>query len=136
MAELVAERLAAFVEDYRRRPWAPGIDVDCCLALAEWAMWLGHEDPAPHLRGAYADDEGFRAIIANAGGVVPIVERCAAKIGGKRIDAPRPGAIGVIGSPANMQRQWGAIFDGKHWLVRFRDDLGPMTAATLAIWEI
>lgn len=99
-------------------------------------MWLGHPDPAAHLRGTYTDDDGFRSIIAQAGGVEPVVQPCADTIGGRRIERPRLGAIGVIGSPTNIQRQWGAIFDGNRWLVRFRDNVAPMTARALAIWEI
>ncbi|XKM40320.1 DUF6950 family protein [Rhizobium ruizarguesonis] len=139
MAELVvvpsARALAAFFADHNTRHWRP-CQVDCCMFLASWAMWLGHSDPASHLRGTYDSDDGFRAIIAGAGGVVPVVERCVASIGGHRADGPQLGVIGVIGSPTNIQRQWGAIFDGERWLVRFHDHVGPMAARPLAIWKI
>ena len=134
MAELV-ERLAAFTAANDVLPWNPGT-VDCCIVLADWAIWLGHPDPAAHLRGAYDSDDGFRSIIDAAGGVVPIVARCVSNIGGVRIARPITGAVGVIGSPHNIQRQWGAIFDGRKWLVRFTNGFSPMAASPLAIWKI
>ncbi len=127
--------LAAFFAAHDVKRWNPG-SVDCCLALASWAIWLGHPDPAEHLRGAYDTEEGFRHIISSAGGVVPVVRRCVERIHGRRINLPQPGAIGVIGSPTVHQRQFGAIFDGSHWRVRFISGFGRMVAAPLAIWEI
>lgn len=129
------ETLREYFRDHARQAWRPG-EVDCCLFLASWAMWLGHPDPAPHLRGTYNCDDGFRAIIHAAGGVVPVVERCAGLIGGKRIQQPVCGSIGVIGSKANIDHQYGAIFDGTRWNVRFIHSIGPMTASPLAIWSI
>lgn len=105
------------------------------MVLADWAMWLGHPDPATHLRAAYDSEDGFRAIIAHHQGVVPLVATCIPR-SGKRIQRPVAGAIGVIGSPTNIQRQFGAIHDGEGWLVRMRDGFGRMTARTLAAWRI
>lgn len=129
------ETLASFLAAHDAKPWKPGT-VDCCLALASWAIWLGHRDPAPHLRGIYDSEDGFRAIISAAGGVVPVVARCADRIGGKIVTAPKAGAIGVIGSPHVHDRQFGAIFDGSRWRVRFIKGFGQMAARPLAIWEI
>jgi len=128
--------LREFLRAYGEKPWRPGVDVDCCLFLASWALWLGHPDPAPHLRGTYDSDEGFRMIVSQAGGVVPLVSNCAALIGGRRVQRPTCGAIGVIGSPSNIHRQFGAIHNGERWLVRFRNSVGSMVATPLAIWKI
>ncbi|PKA40656.1 hypothetical protein CWR43_28180 [Rhizobium sullae] len=106
------------------------------MVLADWAVWLGHEDPAAHLRGMYDTDEGFRAIIATAGGAVPVVQRCVSTTQGKPTTAPTRGDIGVIGSPTNIHRQFGAIHDGEGWLVRMHGGFGRMTAKTLAAWKI
>lgn len=135
MAELVICELSEFLPAYERKTWAPG-DVDCCLFLAAWAIWLGHRDPAQHLRGTYDSEDGFRRHIEAASGVVALVERCASSIGGKRVQRPARGDIGVIGSASNIHRQFGAIFDGERWLVRFIHSIGPMTAAPLAIWRL
>lgn len=134
MAQLVADKLAAFIADNNRRPWQPG-QVDCCMVLADWAIWLGHPDPAAHLRGTYDSDEGFRAIIAAAGNVPALVASCI-PASGKRIQHPAPGDIGVIGSPTNIHRQFGAIHDDSGWLVRMHSGFGRMTARTLAAWKI
>lgn len=134
MAELVG-LLSSFIAANNALPWNPGT-VDCCIVLADWAVWLCHPDPAPHLRGTYDSDDGFRRIIAEAGGAVPVVKRCIDNIDGNLISEPQLGAVGVIGSPHNLDRQWGAIFDGKRWQVRFSEGFGPMTARPLAIWKI
>lgn len=106
------------------------------MFLASWAMWLGHPDPARHLRNTYRSENEFRAIIGAAGGVVPVVERCVEMIAGRAVDVPAVGAIGVIGSSQNIERQWGAVFDGHRWLVRARTGIVAFTAKPLAIWEI
>ncbi|WP_183923038.1 DUF6950 family protein [Rhizobium mongolense] len=131
----VADRLAAFLADNNARPWRPG-KVDCCIVLADWAMRLGHDDPASHLRGTYDSEDGFKSIIAAHQGAVPTVQRCVAKIGGVLTTGPHRGDIGVIGSPSNIHRQFGAIHDGKSWLVRMHGGFGQMTARTLAAWRI
>lgn len=127
--------LADFIRTYEGKPWAPG-KVDCCLMLASWAIWLGHRDPAEHLRGTYETEEGFRAILRAAGSVSAVVGRCALSIGAKRVQQPVCGDIGVVGSEASIDRQFGAIFDGERWQIRFIDRVGPMTARPLAIWRI
>ncbi|TCU34173.1 DUF6950 family protein [Rhizobium azibense] len=135
MAQLVVNTLGSFLADNNARPWQPG-KVDCCIVLADWAIWLGHSDPAAHLRGAYDNDEGFRAIIAAHQGAVPVVSVCVANIGGQPTSKPERGDIGVIGSTTNIHRQFGAIHDGKSWLVRMHGGFGQMTAKILAAWKI
>ncbi|ASY56497.1 hypothetical protein [Sinorhizobium sp. CCBAU 05631] len=127
--------LAEFIGAYREKSWRPG-EVDCCLFLAAWAIWLGHSDPAQHLRGTYDSEDGFRAIIERAGSVSALVGSCVAVIGGKNVQRPACGAFGVIGSAGNIYRQFGAIHDGKRWNVRFKNGVGFMAAAPLAIWVI
>lgn len=127
--------LAGFIASYEVKPWAPG-RVDCCLALAAWAIWLGYPDPAVHLRGTYDSEEGFRAIFERYGGVVPLVASCAALIGARPVPRPQCGDIGVIGSPTSCERQFGAIFDGERWRVRFTNRYGAMIASPLGIWRI
>ncbi|MDW5315020.1 hypothetical protein R6X40_12870 [Rhizobium sp. PL01] len=110
--------------------------MDCCLFLAAWAIWLGHRDPAQHLRGVYGDEAGFRGIIETAGSVTAVVERCALSINAKRLQRPLCGSIGVIGSASNIHRQFGAIHDGEGWNVRFIRGVHRMIATPLAIWSI
>lgn len=133
MAELVM--LRAFLNAYEREPWTPGDKVDCCLALAEWAIWMGRPDPAAAMRGTYQDEQGFRAHVNAAGSLVALVGSCVSSIGARRVDVPICGDIAVIGSSNNIHRQFGAIYDGRQWLVRFIDSIGPMTAKPLAIWR-
>lgn len=120
---------------YAEKPWRPG-QVDCCLFLAAWAIWLGYPDPAQHLRGTYDDEAGFRGIIDGAGSVTAVVERCAHSINARRLQRPLCGSIGVIGSSSNIHRQFGAIHDGEGWNVRFINGVHRMIATPLAIWSI
>ena len=67
---------------------------------------------------------------------VAVVVSCIVKIGGKQLQRPYRGSIGVIGSPSNIERQWGAIFDGSRWLIRAQAGFMPLVAPSLAIWSI
>ncbi len=125
----------AFKAAYDQKPWQPGI-VDCCLALASWAIWLGHSDPADHLRGRYSDEDGFRGIIEGHGGVQPLVGYCCSKISAKRVQHPMCGDIAVIGSGLNFHKQFGAIFDGERWQVRLKPGFSPLIAKPLSIWRL
>lgn len=127
--------LSDFFRAYERKPWRPG-QVDCCLFMAAWAVWLGYPDPARDWRGTYDSEDGFRAIIHKAGGVVPLIEECALSINARRVSQPITGDVAVIGSATNIDRQFGAIFDGARWNVRFVNKIGPMAATPLAIWRI
>lgn len=127
--------LRDFLASYERKQWEPG-KVDCCLFLAAWAVWLGHRDPAQHLRGTYETEAGFIAHIEAAGSVTALVECCSATIGANRVCEAVCGDIAVIGSPSNIHRQFGAIYDGERWLVRFTHSVCPMTAKPLAIWRL
>lgn len=129
------QTLAGFLHAYDQKAWRPGY-VDCCLALASWAIWLGYPDPAEHLRGRYDSEVGFRAIIAQSGGVPALVASCGRKINARPIVAPSIGCIGVIGSPLNITRQYGAIYDGTRWQVRFIEKTSPLVGKPLAMWEI
>lgn len=134
MADLV-KPLTAFIIDDGLKQWRPG-HVDCCMFLAAWAMWIGHPDPAQHLRDTYDSEDGFREIIEAAGGVVPVVSVCVARIGGTPVGEPELGSVGVVGSPAKLTKQWGAIFDGRQWLVRTKAGIISLAATPLAIWKI
>jgi hypothetical protein len=106
------------------------------LFPAAWAIWLGHRDPVEEWRGAFSNEAEYLAIVRAAGGCVPLMAVAAARISGRPLAVPTCGAVGVIGSPTNLDRQFGAIFDGSRWLVRFSNRIGSMTARPLAIWEI
>ena len=127
--------LADFLRAYGEKPWAPG-RVDCCLFLAAWAIWLGHRDPAEHLRGVYDGEDGFRAIVNAAGSVVAVVDRCASVIGARRIQQPTCGDIGVIGNTKDVHCQFGAIFDNARWQIRAPAGYRSIIARPLAAWSI
>jgi hypothetical protein len=129
----LAIRLAEFVSHHEPldQEWGK---VDCCLALADWGMWLGEEDTATDLRGTYSTEEGCKSVVMLAGGLVPLVQRCADRAGWVRIERPVTGAIGVIGATQRVGRQFGAIFDGTRWLVRMEKGFVAFNAKPIAIW--
>ena len=130
------ERLRAFMASNEREPWTPGGKVDCCLALAEWAIWLGYPDPAAHLRGAYQPGQGQIDILAESGGAIMLVKSCAESLGLSGADTPQLGDIGVVGSAHNITRQFGVIHDGEGWLTRTPSGFARVAAKTLAAWRL
>lgn len=129
-----AESLAAFLDDYRRKPFQWGT-ADCSLFVADWAMTLGHSDPAHDLRGTYTTHLGCRRLLRKRGGIVSVVGRCAARIGLKAAPRPSLGAIGVIGSHDDEWQQWSAIWTGAGWAVKWEDEIVQFTAKPIAIWS-
>lgn len=132
---MIETTFATFLEAYARKPWDPP-SVNCLMFPAAWAIWLGHRDPAARWRGTFETEDEFKAIVTAAGGCIPLVSEAAASIGAKRVQQPSCGDVAVIGSQTNIHRQFGAIFDGSRWLVRFINSIGPMTAQPLAIWRL
>lgn len=131
----MGQTLAAFLAAQKRKSW-DAATLNCMLFPAAWAIWLGHRDPVEMWRGAFSNEDEYLAIVRAAGGCVPLMEAAATRIGGRHLDEPACGCVGVIGSPNNFERQFGAIFDGRRWLVRFTNRIGSMAARPLAIWSI
>lgn len=125
----------AFAAHHQLNSWAWG-KADCTLVLADWIVWNGHRDPAVNQRGSYDSEAGCWAVVEGAGGLLSLVEQCALLINLNQIDTPEFGAIAVIGSRHNTRRQWGAIFDGKDWRVRFDGGFPAVKAHPLAIWRV
>ncbi|MGV1900745.1 DUF6950 family protein [Agrobacterium sp. 22-3674b3] len=131
-----ADQLATFLASNEREPWTPGGKVDCCLALAEWAIWLGYPDPAAHLRGAYRPGQGQIDILSARGGAIELVRACAETLRLSSTDTPQVGDIGVVGSAHNITRQFGVIHDGGGWLTRTPRGFARVAAKTLAAWRL
>ncbi|MBX4992292.1 hypothetical protein ABID08_000723 [Rhizobium binae] len=132
---MVEQTLFAFLAAQERKAW-DAATLNCMLFPAAWAIWLGHRDPVENWRGAFASENEYLAIVRAAGGCVPLMEKAAERINARRLMVPVCGAVGVIGSHTNFDRQFGAIFDGRRWLVRFTNRIGSMAARPLAIWSI
>lgn len=115
---------------------------DCALVLADWLIANGIGDVASDLRGAYGTEAECKALLAARGGLVRVVAACAAETRLKPAHEPRLGAVGVIGSAANANKQWGAIWMGRRWLMLAQDPetgtchFAPVTARPLAMWGI
>lgn len=132
-------RLEDFCDRTNPLPHAWG-GPDCTLLLADWAVENGHPDPAADWRGAYDSETSCRALLAARGGLTAHVEACAADIGLTPLHEPEFGSIAVIGSDRNIDRQWGAIWNGARWLVKWGDGTSarwtPFAARPLGIWRV
>lgn len=125
--------LRRFMADYAFRPWVWS-HVDCCMALADLSIAYGTDDPAAGLRGSYASEDDYHALVIRAEGLHPYGERLE-RVGWRLADAPSEGCVAVIGSRTEATRQWGAIrFEGK-WNVRMDEGWVAFTARPLVIWE-
>lgn len=136
MAKLVADELERFLAHYGVLSWSPGIQVDCGLAIAAWAIWLGRPDPAAHLRGTYQEGQGQIDLLAGMGGAVAIVDDCLSRISCQRTASPVRGDVGVVGSQTSVTRQFCTIHDGSGWLTRTSSGFERITSRTLAAWKI
>lgn len=132
-------RFEAFVEHTNRVPLVWGVS-DCSLQIADWALANWYADAAAHLRGAYDDEAGCRALLASAGGLAQVVDDCARSIGLVSIQEPEFGAIGVVGSATRPDRQWAAIWSGARWMVKWGDGSAarwtPFVAPCLTMWRV
>lgn len=140
----VVERVARFQRFYAGtigKPFVWGA-LDCSLAVGDWAVLNGHPDPAAHLRGTYDSEAACRALIAARGGLVEVFGDCAARAGLTPLHEPRFGCAAVIGAAHRLDRQWGAIWNGRNWMVVLEHKhtglcfFSPVTAKPLAMWEI
>lgn len=127
--------LTAFIADHSQKGWQPG-HVDCLLTLADWFVWRGFPDAVAEYRGTYDSEDGYRQLLVMAGGPIPLISKQADAIGLVRVEQQRAGSIGVIGSKSNIQRQFGAIYDGAHWMLRADEGFLPMTARAIAVWDM
>lgn len=129
--------LNEFVMHSLSRQWCPG-KLDCLLSLADWAVACGYSDPASDLRAQYTSEQEFKDIISKAGGAVPLVKRCADKIGLAQTARQKHGDIAIVGSTHNIHKQWGGIWDDqeKGWRVRFVNDYPAVKAHALMMWNI
>jgi hypothetical protein len=125
----------AFAEDHLKKGWPWGM-VDCGLALADWLVWNGLDDPAADLRHCYVDEAGCFDLVEARGGLLSIVEGIAMRVELTPLSEPEYGAVAVIGSPTAMRRQWGAIFDGHGWRVRMNGGYPLVRAWPLKIWGL
>lgn len=138
----LVERMARLEDFCERTNGLPLIwgQSDCSLLIADWAIENGHGDCAGELRLSYDSEASCRALLAGRGGLLAVVGRCAATIGLPVLHEPEFGAVAVIGSERNPDRQWCAIWNGARWLVKWGDTHSakwtPFAAKPLGIWRI
>lgn len=129
-----SKRLERYISAAEDKPWAPGV-VDCCMFVSDWVELITGLDAGRFYRGIYSCDDGISKITTEMNGLVRIFETCAADMGLHETFNPVVGDVGVIGSELNIQRQFGAIYDGSKWIVRYKNGIGRMSANTLKSWS-
>lgn len=119
--------LGDYLKEAAGRRWDPGTH-DCTAWPARWA---GVELPR------YSTDEEGQALIAYAGGLLPLWEGA---IGERfrRVDEPEEGDVGIIAAIAADHKVTavGAIFTGKRWAFVTARGLVCASATPLAVWRL
>lgn len=146
----IARRLPAFLQAAAGEPFVYGRS-DCSMVLANWVLEITGRDPAAELRGAYGDDEGWRALVQEAGGLIVLVRRLALLAGLHPIE-PAAAAIGDIAvvEIASLAREGvpfhaGAICSGHNppgpvdagkpkWVTKLSRGISRLQATPLAAW--
>jgi hypothetical protein len=126
--------LDAFIADMAQKPFC-WRDLNCGLELADWWQVNHGVDPAADLRGAVADAVGAEQLIADRGGLVPMIAAIAESAGASRSAGNKPGDFGVI-EVAGVQ--YCAILSSTgRWIVKAeRGVAGFRGCAVLAAWSV
>lgn len=111
---------------------------DCCLWLADWGRVLTGVDAAAHLRGRYRTALGAERVLRREGGLVEVVGRGAALVGMKPLQTPQEGAVGVVvaQTKAGVNREVGAIFNGRRWVVLAPAGILALSCDPVAMWGL
>ncbi|NVP55959.1 DUF6950 family protein [Mycoplana rhizolycopersici] len=126
--------LDAFIADMAQKPFC-WREMNCGLELADWWQVNHGVDPAADLRGAVADAVGAKQLIADRGGLVPMIAAIAESAGASRSVGNKPGDFGVI-EVAGVQ--YCAILSATgRWIVKAeRGVAGFRGCAVLAAWSV
>ncbi|ACM26533.1 DUF6950 family protein [Rhizobium rhizogenes] len=131
--------LSEFVALPHRFRWGGQGGDDCLMFCATWVAEVTGIDPVAEYRGTYRTEEEAAAIIASAGGIVPLVDRMAARAGFQRTDDPQDGDIGVVVAPVGVAgdlKEIGAIRFGPIWLALGPAGVVGKKAEFVAAWRL
>lgn len=124
--------LPAFLKECARRPFAPGTH-DCVLMACDWVKARTGTDPAAAWRGRYADRRGALRIIAQAGGMQPLVAGLMAGAGLEPTTDPLPGDVAVVVICGDTV---GAIRTMSGWACCGPNGVVVAEADVLAAWSV
>lgn len=125
--------LDRFLEEMAATPQAFGY-WDCAMTLANWVRVRTGRDPATVLRGSYASDREWRRIVAEAGGLVALVDGLAATAGLSRVSDALAGDIAVVATAAHAEV--GGIRVSEAWAMKVGDGIVVAPATPVAIWRV
>lgn len=126
--------LDAFIANLAQKPFC-WRELNCGLELADWWQVNHGVDPASDLRGAVIDATSAERLVAEHGGLVPMIEAIAARAGALRSPGGKPGDFGVI-EAGGVQYCAIRSVTGR-WIVKAeRGVAGFRECAVLAAWSI
>ena len=127
--------LGAYLAEAARTRFAWG-ERDCALFAADWAIALGHPDPAADLRGRYHTELGCARLLKREGGLPAVFARCAERVGQLATD-PVAGDVGLVEveTPRGPDLV-GAICAGRRWVMRSPLGLIGISTRPSAAWRL
>lgn len=127
-----AKALPLFLKAQKPLPFAWRVS-DCFRLPGAWVEErTGFALPWPD----YGTEAEALALIAEAGGPVPLADAMLQRVGWGRVAEPVVGAVGIIPvTGVDAQRvEVGAIWTGRRWMARAKRGLWGGPAEPLAIW--
>lgn len=111
---MIDGKLSEYIKSLGRARRIDG-EHDCCTFPANWAVFLGYQDPMKAWRFSYSTENEAMDIIHEAGGLVKLFSdgMKSANIS-PRYGEPLYGDIGVI---KIGEHEAGAIFSGQRWAI-------------------
>lgn len=111
---MIDGKLSEYIKSLGRARRIDG-EHDCCTFPANWAVFLGYQDPMKAWRFSYSTENEAMDIIHEAGGLVSLFDdgMKSANIA-RRHGEPVYGDIGVI---KIGEHEAGAIFGGQRWAI-------------------
>lgn len=132
----------SYLEEATRRPWIYGGGPggfrghDCSLFFANYFRSVFGFDPAKDFRGSYASREEAEAIVARAGGLVPLIAGPMAAAGCRAASDPRDGDGAVISIRAGGVRfEMPALRRGRRWIVADPRRLHAIDGHCMLAWR-
>ena len=128
-------------------PFALGV-ADCSLFIGDWVARVTGRDPAAELRGTYASEAEWRALVDAAGGLPRLVGLCLERAGLAAVNpgAARAGDVGVVEIPALGSADepfiCGAVCTGPgpqglpRWVTKLARGITRLRAVPLAAWKV
>lgn len=122
-------RLEAFLAEAEARPF-DDIHWHCCAFIAAWVQQITGVDGMEPWR---AERRPWPDLLAEGGGIVPVVTKGAVLAGLKQTETPERGDIGVFTRGGLI---WAGICLGSRWATVGPKGLGAVRAEAVKAWSV